>query len=398
MKLSPSTAAFDAEAGLEVASRARPVPRRPSRIARFLRRHRGFLLLVVLPTLLAGLYLTAFAAPQYESEARFLIRARGGSGAAPSGALGEMLGAAGFKASAEDALAVRDFLQSRDALRGLEGTVDPVAIWRRPEADRLARLWEEEPPIERLLRYYRRMVDITYDSSSGSLALKVRAFRPEDARALAEALLGQSEGLVNKLSERARGDTLRVAREEVAIAEQRVLASRDALTAFRVREGAVDPGREAEASLANLARLEGALTEARAEFREKSAYLRPDNPLLRNVQNRVTALERQAVAEREKMTASGRQALPAQIAGYDRLMLEREFADKQLASATASLEQARIEAQRQQLFVSRVVQPDLAEYAEYPRVLFLLGSLFGVLCVVYAIGWLLLAGMREHAA
>ncbi|UFN48697.1 capsule biosynthesis protein [Roseomonas sp. OT10] len=398
MKLSPSITPFDAQADLEVSSRAGPLPRRPSRLGRLIRRYRGFLLIVVLPMLLASGYLLGVAAPQYESETRFLIRSRGGSGTAPSGALGEMLGAAGFRASQEDAMAVREFLQSRDALRGLEGTVDVVAIWRRPEADRLARLWEEDPPMEKLLRYYRRMVTIGYDSSSGALTVATRAFRPEDAQELTEALLRQSENLVNRLSERARGDTLRVAREEVALAEQRVLASREALTNFRVRERAVDPGREAEASQAIVARLENALTEARAEHAEKSAFLRADNPALRNVQNRINALERQIAADRAKMTSDARQALPAQIAGYERLMLERDFADKQLASATASLEQARIESQRQQLFVSRVVQPNLAEYAEYPRVLFLLGSLFAVLCVVYGIGWLLLAGVREHAA
>ncbi|MFT8245125.1 capsule biosynthesis protein [Roseomonas sp. BN140053] len=401
MKLSPPISPFDAAGSLDGASLARPLPRPPSKIKRFLHRHRGFLLVVALPTAIAAAYLIGVAAPQYESESRFLIRTR--SGAAPSGnggALGDMLGAAGFKPSQEDAMAVRDFLESRDALRGIQGSVNPVEIWRRPEADIVARLWDENPSTEKLLKYFRRMVDINHDAGSGVLTLRVRAFRPEDAHTLSEALLTQSEQLVNSMGERARESALNVARQEVERAEQRVIASRESLTDFRVRERAVDPTSEAAASLATVARLEGALLEARAELTEKSAYLRPDNPALRTVQNRVNALEQQARTERARITggAAGQQALPQQLAGYERLMLEREFADKQLASATASQEMARVDAQRQQLFITRIVQPNVAESAEYPRVGFILGSLFVVLCVVYGVLWLVLAGVREHAA
>jgi capsular polysaccharide transport system permease protein len=78
-------------------------------------------------------------------------------------------------------------------------------------------------------------------------------------------------------------------------------------------------------------------------------------------------------------------------------MLEREFADRQLASATASLEAARVEAQRQQVYIARVVEPNLAVHPLYPRKLISVGSVFLGLSVAFGIGWLLVAGMREHA-
>ena len=79
-------------------------------------------------------------------------------------------------------------------------------------------------------------------------------------------------------------------------------------------------------------------------------------------------------------------------------MLERQFADQQLASATASLESARVEAQRQHLYLARIVQPNLAVYPLYPRKLTNLASIFVGLAIAYGIGWLLIVGMREHAA
>ena len=40
----------------------------------------------------------------------------------------------------------------------------------------------------------------------------------------------------------------------------------------------------------------------------------------------------------------------------------------------------------------------MAQEAEYPKAGFILGSLFAILCVLYAMGWLVVAGVREHAS
>ncbi|MFN7307401.1 MAG: capsule biosynthesis protein, partial [Acetobacteraceae bacterium] len=147
--------------------------------------------------------------------------------------------------------------------------------------------------------------------------------------------------------------------------------------------------------------LEAALAQARAELTERLKFMRPDNPALQVTRNRIEALERQIAAERTRHTETtiggGGAVLARQLAAYERLMLEREFADKQLASATASLETARIEAQRQQLFLSRIVEPNLAVYPLYPRKFVNVASIFVGLAIAYGIGWLLVVGMREHA-
>ena len=142
--------------------------------------------------------------------------------------------------------------------------------------------------------------------------------------------------------------------------------------------------------------LEGQLVAAQAELREREAFMRPDNVALQSTRNRIEALQRQITSERSRRTQGGG-ALSQQLAGFERLMLEREFADRQLASATASLETARMEAQRQQMYLSRVVEPNLAVYPLYPRKLISVGSIFLGLSVAFGIGGLLIAGMREHA-
>jgi capsular polysaccharide transport system permease protein len=397
MKVSPSIKAFD-PAAPDTAGVSVPAKRRPSKLMAGLRKWRGFLLVVILPTALTAGYLYGIAAGQYVSEARFLVRGASGSSGSVGGALGAALGGAGFKPVQEEAMAVRDFLTSQDAVRELRNSVDLVSVWTRPEADLLARLWNPEPTVELLTRYFKGMVTTEYDSESSTVSIHVRSFRPEDSKAVAEGLLGISEHLVNRLSERQRGDTLATARREVEVAERRVIDAREALTAFRQDRRAIDPTSETAANVGSVTAMESALNQARAELREKSGFMRPDNPQIGVTLNRISALENQIANERQRITGSGTTSAPQQLAGYERLMLEREFADRQLASAVGSLESARIDVARQQLYLARVTQPQTAESALYPRAAFAVGSVFAVLCVVYGIGSLIFAGFREHAA
>jgi capsular polysaccharide transport system permease protein len=302
--------------------------------------------------------------------------------------------------SSGEANSIRNFLTSLDAVMQAHEQLDLVELWRRPEADFLARLWFTEP--ERIARFYNHMVSVVLDPMTGVTTLRVRSFRPEDSKELAEALLGASERLVNRLSERVRGDTLRLAQQEVEIAERRVQESRAALIRFREQEQELDSAGAVQAALVLRGQLEGALAQARAELTERLQFMRPDNPALQATRNRIEALERQIAAERSRHTDIssnlGGAVLARQLAAYERLMLEREFADKQLASATAGLEMARMEAQRQQLYLSRIVQPNLAVYPLYPREFTSVASIFLGLAIAYGIGWLLIVGMREHAA
>jgi capsular polysaccharide transport system permease protein len=113
------------------------------------------------------------------------------------------------------------------------------------------------------------------------------------------------------------------------------------------------------------------------------------------LQNRVAALQGQIASERQRVTR-GDEALTQQVASYERLELERQLADRQLASAVTSLEQARSDALRQQVFLVRVADPHLPEWPLYPRGTFNTFTVFISLSVLFGIGWLLVVSAREH--
>lgn len=404
MKLSPPIRPSEAATTSGVDAplpQARPRPRR-SLFARLRPKSAlgWYVLLVLLPTAIVGAYYMTYAADMYEAEARILVRGRpGASGGGGAAGIASILGASAgaVRPGAEEAQAVRSFVDSRDAVDGLSQRFNLAEIWRRPEADRVSRLWYEDPEAERLLRYYRRRVSVEYDLETGIITLKVLAYRPEDAQALAEALLALSEDLVNRFSARTSQDTLRVGREEVQIAEQRVLSARAAVTAFREREQTLDPTASVGSAVQTIGRLEAALSAARTELQEKQAFMRRDNPQVQVLNNRIAALQAQIATERQRRT-SGDETLTQQLSGYERLQLEREFAERVYASAIGSMEAARADAQRQQVFLMRVVEPNMPERATFPKAMFNTITLLVALTVLFAIGWLVLAGAREHAS
>lgn len=399
MKLSPPTRASDA-----LASRGAPLAAAPAARGRDARHRLGmrgwFLLLVVVPTLAVGAYFYGFAANIYESEARFVIRNRGSGNANP---MADIAGASrvaallpSSRAGSEEGRAVVAYANSHAAVAALKGSLDLIALWRRPEADVIARLWWEEPEAEWLLWYYRRRVRLMMDPDTGVMILRAQAFRPEDAQTLSQALLVLSERLVNMLSERTISDGLRTGEEDLARAEARMAAAREALIAFREREQAFDPTRAAAGAVETIGRLEGALAQARTELQERQGFMRADNPQIQVLRNRIEALQAQIAAERGRMTRGG-EAMTQQVASYERLELERLLADRQLASATASLEAARTEAIRQQTFVLRVAEPHLPGAALYPRAAYNTLTVFVSLAMLFGVGWLLVVSAREHA-
>ncbi|MBR0654368.1 capsule biosynthesis protein [Plastoroseomonas arctica] len=397
MKLSPHTTLSDPQTSEQLGWPGEEDERPPSWLDRL---RAPFLWLVVLPTLIVGGYLYGIAADQYVSEARFIVRgsaqsAGGGPVAAAIGGIGGGAAAAGASSGGAEAMALRDYVNSFDAIRDANEILDIAAIYQREEADWWFRLDRNVP--ELMTRYVNNMVTVSRDSETGTGILRVRAFRPEDAHNYAETLMTLAERLINRLSERQRNDTLNNGRREVAIAEARVLAARDAISEFREREQNLDATRSAAAAGERITALQAQLTLVRTEAQNARNFLRVDNPQYIILQNRIRAIEAQIAEDRQASTRGG-DALLQQVSAFERLVLEREFADKQLSSATTSLEGARYETQRQQLYLARVVQPSLPVYPLYPRRMLIVLSVFGCLCIIYAVGRLIASGLRENAS
>jgi capsular polysaccharide transport system permease protein len=191
-------------------------------------------------------------------------------------------------------------------------------------------------------------------------------------------------------------ETLRASREEVERAERRLAAAQAATTEFRQRERALNPTRSAEIAVGTIGALEAEATRLRTELQTLLGVARPGTLQIQNLRERIAAVEQQILAERARL-ADAQQGVTQQMAGFDRLQLELDLANRTLQAAVTGLEAATTNAQSQQIFLQRVVEPNLAERSLYPRPLLFTLYTLGGLTLVYGMVWLLVAGVREHA-
>ena len=368
---------------------------RPPRWRRWLRRLDGlFIATVLLPTLLAGAYYGLVASDVYVSESRFVVRSP--QRPAQTG-LGALLQGTVFSRSQDDTYSVHDFVRSRDALRELDDKLQVRAAYSRKEIDAISRFpgiewWDDS--FEAFHRYYQKQVQISYDSVSSISVLRVSAFSPTDAAQVNQALLEMGERLVNQMNLRSRQDLIAVAEAEVRLAEERAKAAALALSSFRAERGVFDPDRQGALQLQGVARLREELLQAEnqlAQVRQVS----PGNPQVATLSLRVEQLRAAVAAENARVT--GREGgLTAKSPAFDRLTLEKAFADRQLGTALAALDSARSEAARKQLYLERLVQPNRPDRAVEPRRLRAVGTVLLVGLMLWGVISLVVAGVREH--
>jgi capsular polysaccharide transport system permease protein len=351
--------------------------------------------IVGVPTLAAGVYFFAIASDLYMSEAKFIVRS---PKQVQTSTLGALLQTTGLGRTADDTAAVQDFITSRDAVRKLEQQNDLRAILGRPEGDVVARFPGilRRTDFEALFRRYGYFVSVETDTSTGVTSLQVKAFRAEDAQKIATALLTYSEQLVNELNERSRRDAISTAQNEVDRAQERIAHIQNQLTAYRVQQKMLDPKTTSAVVLELIAQMNTTLATARTQLAELLKDS-PNSPQIPLVKTRIASLENQIAEERAKLSGENNSIVTA-LTEYERLTLERELAEKALASAFTSLEAARLEAQRQQLYLEPIAQPNLPDYPLYPKRIASFSMVLVSCLVVYSIVWLLVVSAREHAA
>jgi capsular polysaccharide transport system permease protein len=111
----------------------------------------------------------------------------------------------------------------------------------------------------------------------------------------------------------------------------------------------------------------------------------------------MAALRAQITQERQRISDAS-DGVADELATYQRLVLEREFAKQALAAAVNSLETARQEARRQQLCLERVVEPAAADSPMAPERLRTIATAIGLNMLGLLVGWLILSGLREHGS
>ena len=347
----------------------------------------SFVLLVLAPFATVTTYLWARAVDQYHSEVAFSIRSEelGSAAAGLIGALTQI-----NSGSASDADILFEYIRSQKIVEQIDAALDLRTIYNRAEGDPFFTLGDA-PAIEALHRQWGRMVDIGYDGGTGIIHVQTRAFAPEDARAIADAILAESDALVNALSEQAREDAIRFAREELDEAEANLRAVRDRLADFRRRYNIVDPEADVAGEMGILSALQAQLAQALVDRDVLTSYAAEGDQRVIQADRRIAAITARMEEDRSSLDVTGVSAsLPELVGRYEELLVDLEFANTAYTQSLAGLAAARAEARRQSRYLATHIRPTEAQSSLYPRrpliagltgLFLLLG--WGILMLVY---------------
>lgn len=346
----------------------RPI-RNPVGVAKFRQRHRvlvlSFVLVVLLPVGIWAFYLWGKAADQYASTVGFSVRREEASSAMDL--LGGLTGIT--KSSSSDTDILYQFLQSQKLVADMDGSLGLRKMWAKPQGDPLF-AFDPSGSVEDLVDYWKNMVRISYDSSTGLIEVRVLAFTSEDATRIAQALFEESSQMINDLSSIAREDTIRYSRGELQTAEGRLRTAREAITKFRIEHQIVDPSSDIQAQAGLVGSLQNQLAAAQIE-QDLLAGTPESDPRIVQITRRIAVINTRITAERSKvgMARDGSQADTfASMAGdYEHLAVEREFAERSYIAALAAYDAAVAEVERKTRYLAAHVLPTTAEVSRFPQ-------------------------------
>ena len=352
---------------------------------------------VLLPVLAAAAYLYLAAQDKYVSQAGFTVRQEeGGAAADLLGGMSQLFGSTG----AGHADLLFEYLRSQELVQRIDAELDLRAHY--------ARFWQQDPlfsippdgSVNQLTRFWRQALRVSFDRNTGLLLLELRANDPQYAQTLARAFVAESERMINQLNAQARRDRMRIASADLATAEDRLRAAREALAEFRVTTQIVDPDADIQGRMGVLNNLQQQLAQGMIEHDMLNLITDEADPRMRQATRRIDAIQTRIAQERSSFTNHDATLTetdyPRLIARYESLRADQDMAEQSYSAAIRAKDLARSNAERQSLYLALFIPPTLSDEPGYPIRPLLLGlvALFSLL--IWAFGVLAWYSLRDR--
>lgn len=328
-----------------------------------------FVLCFVLPTLAGAVYYGLVASDQFVTEARFALRpALGTVDKATPDSVGTNAGVP-HQMVAQDSLITANYIGSRAMVEVVASQMPLREMFGRGSIDYLSR-FDTEEPIEKLLKYWRRRVDVEIEQGSGIISVAVHAFDPAESLAITKAIMAEAERMVNALTNTARNDALAESNRELKVAEDRLARIRVEVRDLRNRDGVLDAQKSNETNLkvigelrANRIKLAVDLALNMRDLAPESRKIQDMKAQIKDIDDNIAKIENQSAS----MNPDQKRLLSDALTRFEALDNERKDAEKYYSKVLVASERARIIAERQIEFFNLVVAPVEAESSQQPR-------------------------------
>ncbi len=358
--------------------------------------NRLFWFTVIIPTSVATIYFGLIASDVYISQSKFVIY-NPQSPSPTAGGLSTLLSGAGFSTGTYGVYAAQNYLQSRDALAQLQQALNVEAMYSADGVDWINRFggllyWRKT--FENLYKYYGHMVGVDIDPTSNITTLTVDAYSPSDAQRINAQLLVEAQHLVDRLNARADAEGVKFYAQEVARDESQVEAAAVAMARYRNQHGVFAPAPQSTLQLQLVSKLQDQLIHQETALAEMLVST-PRNPQISSLKKAIAAVRAQIAAQQARV-AGAPNSLASESVPYERLALAQSFAEKKLSAAITALEGARIQAQKQQLFIENVVTPNRPDEALQPRRVRGILATLVIGLILWGVLSVIIGGIKEH--
>ena len=349
---------------------------------------------VVVPTIAVFGYVSLWSSPMYISETQFAVRS--GTEQPMSLDLTSQIFRTNTQ-SVQDAQVVEAYIRSPDAFAAVDDKLKIIDYYSSHKWDIISRL-TSEPTLFDKQTFWNRVSNPVVNPDNGIVTYQIKAYDPKMAQAIGAEVLRQSEGLINEMNERARKDTLDLAQKEVDLARDRVSAAQKALENFRDKHKELDLQATATGLQSLVMQLEGERAKIKAEIADAKTYMQENAPAMVSMKSKLAGVEQQLAREKARLVGTREGlAINAWVSEYETLMIESEFAKKQLTTAMTALETARASLLAKARYIVPIEKPTLPDESRYPLAwVFTLVTFLG-LFLLYGLIRLIIASIREHA-
>ena len=268
----------------------------------------GFLLVVVAPTLIAAYYYMTIHVDRYVVELRYSVR--GGAMLQAAGESGLTQGATGALVFAADSFVLEDYIASVQAFEDIERRLPDLRQMLGKDGGDPIRRYDPDLPAEDMLPFWQGAVRPRFDAITGITTVDVSFYTPEDAQAVATALVSDLNELADSLSRDARTEMLTYVNDQFNLAVEELRGARSAVEDFRRQNRTFSPDEEVTAESRISAELSQQLTEKRLELRTLRQRA-PNSPRLPTLRDEIDALQAQIIAQFEERDRQRHPLVPA---------------------------------------------------------------------------------------
>lgn len=356
----------------------------------FFRKH-PYWLVCIIAILCVSLYWSLWATDRYVSKATVVVQSAKGTSIG-SFSISSLLSGGG----SHQLLVLRQFLRSIDMLKKLNKALGLRKHFSSDDIDFFSRLDSPDVPLEVFHQYYLDRVTIKLDEYANVLNIKVQAFDPRTAHAIAAMLLHAGEVHMNQMSQHVAEQQIKFIRQKVNELKQDLHQAREALLSYQRDHDLISPTGAVETLSTVVGTLLGKVAELKAQRHALAQTYSRNSAQIQQLDREIDALHNQIEELRGRMTASSGTSLNRQSAEYTTLKTKLEFARKMYTNALAALQGTRVQAASTLKKVLTLQSPTTPEYSTAPNRLHII-VVFSILAVLAAlIVHLLVAIVRDH--